>query len=128
MDRRLGHDFGAVRVHADAAAARAAATLGAKAYTRGDDVVFGAGHYAPHTARGRWLVAHELAHVAQRRAGTPASDAAVEPDASRAAADAVAARPVRLAAHHDGSRAHCFGEPRTCPTSPTSPRPAPPPF
>jgi hypothetical protein len=116
MERRFGHDFGAVRVHADPAAARAAAARGAQAYTAGDDVVFGAGRYAPFTPRGHWLLAHELAHVAQRRPGGPvASNAAVEEDARRAATDALAGQPVRVAAQHDGSDAYCFGEPENVP-------------
>ena len=64
---RMGHDFGAVRIHAGPRAARAAAALGAQAFTRGQDVYFGAGHYRPQTGAGRWLVAHELAHTVQQR-------------------------------------------------------------
>jgi hypothetical protein len=116
MDARFGHDFGAVRVHTDGAAARAAAARGARAFTHGHDVVFGAGQYAPNTARGAWLVAHELAHVAQWRPGCgDTRDADVERDASRAATDALAGRRVRLTVHHDGLRPHRFGEPENVP-------------
>src|SRR5262249_12388745 len=116
MDARFGHDFGAVRVHTDGAAARAAAGRGARAYTHGHDVVFGAGQYAPNTARGAWLVPHELAHVAQWRPGCgDARDADGERDASRAASDALAGRRVRLGAHHDGLRPRLFGEPENVP-------------
>jgi ElaB/YqjD/DUF883 family membrane-anchored ribosome-binding protein len=38
----------------------------ARAYTIGQDVVFGAGEYAPETASGRRLLAHELTHVVQQ--------------------------------------------------------------
>ena len=38
----------------------------ADAYTAGDDIVFGAGRYAPHSESGRTILAHELAHVAQQ--------------------------------------------------------------
>jgi len=62
---RLGVDFSEVRLHTDAAGAAAAASIGAAAYTIGRHVVFGAGHFTPHTQRGRRLLAHELAHVAQ---------------------------------------------------------------
>ena len=41
MERRFGHDFGTVRVHADDEAADSAQALGARAYTVGRDVVFG---------------------------------------------------------------------------------------
>jgi Domain of unknown function (DUF4157) len=63
---QLGHDFGGVRVHADARAAEAAAAVRARAFTWGRDVVFGAGEYAPSTSRGRHLLAHELTHVIQQ--------------------------------------------------------------
>lgn len=72
MERRLGHDFENVRIHADGRAAASARSLGARAYTAGNHVVFGAGEYAPGSRPGRALLAHELAHVVQqaRRGGT----------------------------------------------------------
>ena len=66
MEPRFGHDFGQVRVHTDARAAASAQAVGAVAYTTGQDVVFGAGRYAPGTTEGRRIVAHELAHVVQQ--------------------------------------------------------------
>lgn len=48
--------------------AASARLLGARAYTVGSDLVFEAGEYAPGTAEGRRLLAHELAHVVQQRA------------------------------------------------------------
>ncbi len=67
MEGRLGHDFSRVRVHADSFSADRATGLRARAFTRGDDVFFGPGEYAPGTRRGRQLLAHELAHVVQQR-------------------------------------------------------------
>jgi hypothetical protein len=64
---RFGHDFGSVRVHTGQRAAAAAAEVGAQAFTRGQDIYFGAGYYRPETNRGRWLIAHELAHTIQQR-------------------------------------------------------------
>ncbi|VVJ17659.1 Uncharacterised protein [Amycolatopsis camponoti] len=64
-----GPDFGSVRVHTGPGAERAARSLSAAAYTVGDDVVFGAGQYQPDTPAGRSLIAHELTHVLQQRAG-----------------------------------------------------------
>src|SRR5262245_27179941 len=58
-----------VRLHAGSAAARAAGAVGARAFALGEDIVFGPGEFAPDTDRGRHLLAHELAHVAQGRAG-----------------------------------------------------------
>ena len=69
FEQRFGHDFSTVRVHADASAADSARSVGAQAYTVGDDLVFGAGRYAPATREGRHLLAHELTHVVQQRAG-----------------------------------------------------------
>lgn len=69
MEPRFDHDFSQVRVHADARAADAAHAVGARAYTVGDRVVMGAGQYRPHSADGRRLLAHELAHVVQQAPG-----------------------------------------------------------
>lgn len=66
MEPRLGHDFGAVRVHDDPAAARSAEAVHAAAYTVGRHVVFAAGRYAPGGSQGRALLAHELTHVVQQ--------------------------------------------------------------
>ena len=49
MEARLGHDFGHVRVHTDAEAARSANSIQAQAYTFGSHVVMGEGRYQPHT-------------------------------------------------------------------------------
>jgi hypothetical protein len=65
-----GYDFSGVRVHTDARAAESARAVNALAYTVGRDVVFGAGRYAPETAAGKKLLAHELTHVVQQR-GAP---------------------------------------------------------
>src|SRR5438105_8788104 len=67
MENGFGHDFGHVRVHTDARAAESARSVNALAYTSGRDVVFGAAQYAPESADGRRLLAHELTHVVQQR-------------------------------------------------------------
>src|SRR5262245_30578093 len=69
FEDRFGADFGGVRVHDDAHAAASARDLQARAYTTHEDVVFGAGEYAPGTLAGRNLLAHELTHVVQQRGG-----------------------------------------------------------
>ena len=43
FEPRLGHDLSGVRVHTDATAADAARSLGARAFTHGQEVVFGSG-------------------------------------------------------------------------------------
>jgi hypothetical protein len=68
FDRRFGHDFSAVRIHADARAGDSARAVSALAYSVGRHVVFGHGRYAPETASGRRLLAHELAHVVEQPA------------------------------------------------------------
>ena len=115
---RVGGAFGAnladVRIHADAAAARSAASQGALAYTVGNHVVFGQGRYQPGTPGGDALLAHELAHVVQQRGGGRSavqplaadddhSSSEVEADEAAAAAvgalyggNAVASLPLRL--------------------------------
>lgn len=71
LKRSSGFDGSKVRLHADAASASAAQRLQARAYAFGDDIHFGAGQYQPHSAAGRHLLAHELAHVAQQRQMPP---------------------------------------------------------
>ncbi|MBM0745395.1 DUF4157 domain-containing protein (plasmid) [Phormidium sp. CLA17] len=66
MEPRFGHDLSRVRVHTDAKAAESAQAVNARAYTVGRDVVFGNGEYAPQSAEGGWLFAHELTHVMQQ--------------------------------------------------------------
>lgn len=69
LEPRVGYDFGEVRVHTDAKAAASARALHARAFTFGREIVFGAGQYAPQTAAGRRLLAHELTHVTQQDRG-----------------------------------------------------------
>jgi hypothetical protein len=66
FEPRFGHDFGQVQAHTDDTAAELARTVNARAFTIGRDVVFGAGQYAPETASGKRLLAHELTHVVQQ--------------------------------------------------------------
>jgi Domain of unknown function (DUF4157) len=70
MEDRFRHDFTGVRVHNDAGAASSARAINARAYTLGNDVVFGAGQYSPDSGDGRRLLAHELAHVVQQSGAT----------------------------------------------------------
>jgi hypothetical protein len=72
VEARLGHDFGQVRIHTDAEAARSAHAIHAQAYTLGRHVVMGQGRYQPHAVSGMQLLIHELTHVIQQ--GNPAAD------------------------------------------------------
>jgi len=69
MEALLGHDFGDVRVHTDARASESAQAINAQAYTSGTDVVFQTGRYSPGTDAGKRVLAHELTHVVQQKAG-----------------------------------------------------------
>lgn len=73
MESRFGHDFSQVRVHSDAKAAESAESVGSLAYTVGQDVVFGPSRYAPHTAQGLRLLAHELTHTIQQSGFAPSA-------------------------------------------------------
>ncbi len=66
IEPRFGHDFSGVRVHADAKAAESARAVNARAYTVGENVVFGAGQFMPTAHTGQLLLAHELTHVMQQ--------------------------------------------------------------
>ena len=66
FEPRFGYDFGHVRIHAGAEAADLARSIGARAFTTGTDVVFGAGEHDTTSSAGRHLFAHELTHVVQQ--------------------------------------------------------------
>jgi hypothetical protein len=66
MEPRFGRDFGHIRIHADSTAARSAKEINARAYTAGNNIAFAEGQFAPHSAGGRSLLAHELAHTVQQ--------------------------------------------------------------
>lgn len=62
LGQELGADFSPVRFHTGPDAVDAAGSMGAKAYTVGRDVYFGAGGFDPVVA------AHELVHTVQQGA------------------------------------------------------------
>lgn len=63
---RMGYDFSNVRLHTDSAAASAAKSVNALAYTTGNNIVFNNGQYDTNTDSGKRLLAHELTHVVQQ--------------------------------------------------------------
>lgn len=109
MESRFNHDFSAVRVHADSRAAESARAFDARAYAIGNDLAFADGAYAPQTPEGRYLLAHELAHVVQSKAGSGAAELLSSPsdpaelDAHHAAVAVLAGSPAK-AAHVQGAR------------------------
>lgn len=72
FESRLGHDFSRVRIHSDEHSAAAAQDLDARAFTVGQDVYFGKDRFAPDSAEGKELLAHELTHVVQQEGTAPA--------------------------------------------------------
>lgn len=89
MRADLGSEASNLRIHTDEAENRKARRLGARAFTKGQDIYFDEGEYRPSTQEGRRLVAHELAHVLQQREGPtgsgPSARAAIEREADAAA-------------------------------------------
>ena len=73
MGACFGRDLSDVRVHTDTQAAESAPAVGAVAYTVGRDIVFAAGRYAPETAGGKRLLAHELTHIFQHSVRSPSA-------------------------------------------------------
>ncbi|MEO8705522.1 MAG: DUF4157 domain-containing protein [Kofleriaceae bacterium] len=64
----LGHDLGDVRVHSGGDVARTAGSLGAAAFTHGNQIGLGSG-IDLESASGRHVLAHELVHVVQAARG-----------------------------------------------------------
>jgi hypothetical protein len=97
MSALFGHDFARVRVHTGARAAESAASVAARAYTVGPHVVLGRSAPDLRSAAGQQLLAHELTHVIQQPAATPAGDLPVsspgDPGEREAAAAATRAVP-----------------------------------
>jgi hypothetical protein len=67
FEQRFGHDLSQVRLHSGTAASKITDAMRARAVTAGNDVVLGHGELAPSTRTGRWVLAHELAHVVQQQ-------------------------------------------------------------
>ena len=69
FEPRFGVSFNEVRIHTGAEAADLARSVNAHAFTVGRDVFFGEGRYRPQTEDGKRLIAHELTHTLQQKAG-----------------------------------------------------------
>lgn len=66
IEPRFGRGFGRVRIHTGNPAASVAREVNARAFTVGQDIVFGQGEFSPRTPGGLRLLAHELTHVVQQ--------------------------------------------------------------
>jgi hypothetical protein len=83
IEPHLGADLSGVKVSTSGESAQAAGALGAKAFTVGQDVHFGAGQYAPGTKEGDRLLAHELTHTVQaQKSGIQRKGVSVNDDAA----------------------------------------------
>jgi Domain of unknown function (DUF4157) len=94
METAFGVDFSGVSVRADGAAA----AMGAAAFTRGETISLHPGlydRYDLHSPEGLEVIAHELAHVLQQRAGRVSGTGVTEDPALEAEADRAARRAVR---------------------------------
>ncbi|MEH1849918.1 MAG: DUF4157 domain-containing protein [Nostoc sp.] len=66
MENSFGANFGDVSIHTDSSQAK---SMGALAFTQGNNVHFAPGQYNPQSSSGQALLGHELTHVVQQRAG-----------------------------------------------------------
>ncbi|MCD6066928.1 MAG: hypothetical protein K0S33_1754 [Bacteroidetes bacterium] len=66
MESSFGQDFSSVNIHANSGKA---SSLGALAYTQGQDIHFASGKYEPGSKKGQELIGHELTHVVQQQQG-----------------------------------------------------------
>jgi murein DD-endopeptidase MepM/ murein hydrolase activator NlpD len=69
FETRIGHDLSQVRVHHGAQTAKIANSINARAFTLGNNLVFGSGQYQPQSSEGKQLLGHELTHVVQQGEG-----------------------------------------------------------
>jgi hypothetical protein len=69
MESRFGTDFSGVKIHTDTNAVQMSRELNAQAFTVGSDIYFNSGKYAPESASGKHLLAHELTHTVQQGGG-----------------------------------------------------------
>jgi hypothetical protein len=88
FESSYGADLSEVRIHDNPQAAGSAARLNARAFSLGTRIAFGAGEYQPHTAAGRHLLGHELAHVVQGHGGIRRQAGASQVGSSMTPADA----------------------------------------
>lgn len=122
MEQGFGHDFGAVRVHADEQAHAVTRAARARALTVGREVSLGpAAARDGVTARARHTLAHELAHVVQQSGGPAPGGESADRAAAEREADAAASRVLgggrAVVRERRPVGAQCEGEGSTPPTT-----------
>jgi hypothetical protein len=70
MGARFGREFTDVRIHRNSADSELARSIGARAFTVGNNIFFAQNAYGPESPAGRHLIAHELTHVVQQGASS----------------------------------------------------------
>ena len=131
----LGLDLSDVRLHRGGAAADAAKSLDATAFTHGSHIAV-ADHLDLDSAFGRHVIAHELVHVAQNKrsgggmdlaahAEVGPSGSAVEQEAERGAAALTRGMSFVVGAHSRLPSISRFGNDENPPTGAASPVPVP---
>lgn len=66
MESAFNADFSGVSIHTGPEAAQMSNSIGARAFTHGNDIYFNEGEYGPETEEGKHLLAHELTHTLQQ--------------------------------------------------------------
>ncbi len=89
MESGFGRSFENVRIHTDTRAAAMAESIGARAFTFGNDIYFNAGEYNPESAEGKKLIAHELTHTVQQSGAGSKESGVVQPSLFRRAASSI---------------------------------------
>jgi hypothetical protein len=120
----LGADLRHARVHTDGAAAEAARALGARAFTLGSHVYFGAGEFRPGVSSGDRLLLHELTHVVQDDEGRLPSAQGLEVSSPSDAAEQEASAAEGLLSELGAEGAvgeHRVAMPEGAPRAPSSP-------
>jgi hypothetical protein len=88
LEPAYGANLSQVRLHTDLQAGQRSLQLRAAAFALGQDIFFAPNHYQPETAKGRTLIAHEVAHTVQQHpqnTTTSVDEPTAENEASEAA-------------------------------------------
>jgi len=84
IEDKMGEEFGDVRIHTGQDAAQACEEVNARAFTAGNHIVFNSGEFDPQSPEGKYVLAHEMAHVKQQTGGAlsllPQADSELEVD------------------------------------------------
>lgn len=74
MESGIGANFSQVKIHTDSNAAQLSDSIGAQAFTHGNDIYFNEGKYDPKSTEGKHLLAHELTHTVQQGASVQSKE------------------------------------------------------